>query len=696
MKHRFNLAEATVDELREMTPEFGYNGFGEFVFYRTYSRPDEEGNMETWHDVVIRVTEGTFSIRKDHYKRNQIPWDEDFWQTYARNFAISMFKMEWLPPGRGLWAMGTDYVYERGSMSLNNCAVCEIKNIADDAHWIMDALMNGVGVGFLPTRDDNILLEIKEPKGTEKYVIPDTREGWCDSLHDLIDCYFTGGPKPVFEYHEIRRAGQPIRGFGGIASGPDPLKQLHGRIEEFMKRAADVTDEDYDSVRLKMDVANAIGCCVVAGNVRRSAELAAAPLSDDTFKDLKDYDKHPERAALGWMSNNSVLLETDEDFQRLGEIAARVVKNGEPGYINLRNLHKGRLGRDDGLRRDKAIGFNPCGEQPLEDKELCTLVETLPTRCPDHQTWLKACEYATVYASTVTLLPTHRSETNAVMLRNRRIGVSIVDITGWLHEEGASSVINYMREGYQIVRKANQWVNSEAGIPEAIRVTTVKPGGTIPKVAGRTSGVGYPTFRHTLMRVRVAANSPIRGILEDANIPNEPDINDPDGTLVFEWPVLQGPSKPATEATLFEQAMNLVMVQREWSDNAVSNTLYFRPQWQLIETNFNGKNFKPADDHKVETDQWGQTNLYRRDPNHEEDVVERVLSMIAPLTKSVSLLPHTPAGVYPQSPQSGITEEEYNQRLKDMKPIDWQRLSFSTPDISDDKYCSGGNCTLPV
>jgi ribonucleoside-diphosphate reductase alpha chain len=146
----------------------------------------------------------------------------------------------------------------------------------------------------------------------------------------------------------------------------------------------------------------------------------------------------------------------------------------EPGYINLRNLPKGRIGKkNEGLREDKAVGFNPCAEQPLEDGECCTLVETLPTRCKDIQTWLKACEYATVYASTVTLMPSHRDETNAVMLRNRRIGVSLVDVTGWLERDGASAVIAAMRQGYGIVRKVNQWINSEAGIPEAIRVTTV-------------------------------------------------------------------------------------------------------------------------------------------------------------------------------------------------------------------------------
>ena len=68
-----------------------------------------------------------------------------------------MFKMEWLPPGRGLWAMGSDYVYERGAMALYNCAYTDIgDDIGDSVSWAMDSLMNGVGVGFGPIRNDRL------------------------------------------------------------------------------------------------------------------------------------------------------------------------------------------------------------------------------------------------------------------------------------------------------------------------------------------------------------------------------------------------------------------------------------------------------------------------------------------------------------------------------------------------------------
>ena len=106
VKERFELDDYTKDQLRSYLPPFGYNGFGELIFYRTYSRIKKDGGQEDWADVVTRVTEGTFSIRKDWYCKNHISWDEQFWQDYAKRFAHAMFFMKWLPPGRGLWYGG--------------------------------------------------------------------------------------------------------------------------------------------------------------------------------------------------------------------------------------------------------------------------------------------------------------------------------------------------------------------------------------------------------------------------------------------------------------------------------------------------------------------------------------------------------------------------------------------------------------
>lgn len=319
VESRFRLSDYIEDSLKSMIPPFGYNGFGEFIFYRTYSRIKKDGGQEDWADVVTRVVNGTFSIRKDWYRKNNIHWDEDYWQEYAKGFALSMFLMQWMPPGRGLWAMGSDFVYERGSMALYNCAWVNIgKNLGNSISWLMDSLMHGVGVGFRAERDDK--LKLYNPKGTYDFVIPDTREGWCDSEEALINAYVTPNQKkPRFIYHNIREAGLPIKGFGGIASGPRPLKELHeATIEEFEKFG---TRPEYDSVYLKGNLANRTGCCVVAGNVRRSAELWQGKVNDPVFMNLKDYSKFPERESFGWMClSKDSWIGTDQGPKQVWEL----------------------------------------------------------------------------------------------------------------------------------------------------------------------------------------------------------------------------------------------------------------------------------------------------------------------------------------------------------------------------------------
>lgn len=718
----FFLNRKACDLLRKQTPTFGYNGFGEIVYYRTYSRLikgdfDTVLGQEGWHDTVIRVINGIMSIRKDWYVKNGIQWREGYWQNYSERMAGSMFRMNWLPPGRGLWACGTDLIRERGAMALYNCSMTILaEDWVEDLCWMMDSLMYGVGVGFRPYRTG---VQLTAPQGSYRYQIPDTREGWVESIRRLLNAFVMGGPLPIFDDSLIRPYGSPIKSFGGEASGPGPLKQLHQAIITLCTRYID--DDDYDEIALKTDFANLIGVCVVSGNVRRSAELGVCEIDDPIFMDLKDYNKHPYRKPFGWMSNNSAWLEKDSDFEHMDMIAQKNIRGHDLGYLNAINLKRGRLGKNDLVREDEAVGANPCAEIGLEDKEVCNVDDTLPTRCHDTKQWLEACGFATFYCSTVALLPTHQPATNRVVVRNRRIGVGLVDFTGWVYQIGVAKVISALKQGYRTVRAVNKHLADEAGVCESIRVTTVKPGGTTTKIAARTPGAGYPTFSYTIRRINIGVGTPVDRVLE-GKVPFEDSVYTPN-TRVYEYPILQGPAPPATEVSLYQQAMNVVLLQREWADNMVSNTLYFKPRWSkvLSDGTINHNNnvilkcggalgasgidaecrdkeiirvvgvdkFKMV--YKVATN---TIDVYRFNANHEEDDIEDVLSYIAPLTKSVSLLPHSDVGIFPQMPEEGITEAEYNRRLAEIKPIDWK--SFEGSDGEDEKYCVGDNCSMPV
>lgn len=710
LQEEFLLSSKVCDKLRTMRPNFGYNGYGELLYYRTYSRIiyGDFGEMlgqESWSDTVIRVINGVMSIRKDWYMKNRIAWNEGYWQRFAAKMAESMFRMEWLPPGRGLWAMGAEVIKIRGAMALYNCAFTLIgEEWIDDLCWLMDSSMHGVGVGFRPTREG---LTLRGQRGQiVEHVIPDTTQGWVESIRMLLNSFnYLCDGIPQFDYSKIRPENAPIKTFGGISSGPGPLIEVHRTIKMLCEQY--VHADDYDEVAFKTDLANLLGKCVVSGNVRRSAEIALAPMDDPVFHTLKNYKKHPYRAGWGWMSNNSALLEKAEDFEDLDEIAVHNIDGHDVGYLNLLNVRHGRLGKYDNVREDKAIGINPCGEIPLEHREVCNLAETAPTRCVDHMTWLKACEYATFYCSTVSLLPTHQSTTNAVIARNRRIGVSIMDFTGWQETTGTATVIRHLREGYKHIRAVNKALAEEAGVPESIRVTTVKPGGTVPKLAGRTSGASYPTFKYVLRRTRVGDGHPVCKLLKDAGLPHEKEVYTPN-TTVFEYPIELGPARPATEVSVWEQAMNVILLQREWADNAVSNTLYFKPMWEKRVSTITADkvcfenwrcDMSAFDNFKQVTIEgrifrWHDGWLEEFNPDHEEAEIASLLAHIAPLTKSVSLLPHSPNGIFEQSPEEGITYAEYCKRVEALKSVDWSKLSGS--DGEDEKYCTGDKCEAPI
>lgn len=345
---RFYLPSLLKNEMQTWEVKWGFGEFSKAVFNRTYSRAREDGSQERWNDTVIRVVEGAFSILKNHYKNMGLRWDERLQQATAKQMAKYMFHMRFLPPGRGLWAMGTDYIYERGSAALNNCGYCDVdRDLVVPATWAMDMLMMGVGVGF-----GTLNARVEVPFGVPFEPlsrIPDSREGWVESVGNLL-----ANPRIAFDYSAIRPAGSLIRGFGGVSSGPEPLRLLHERIREYQQR---FTQQEIGNTQFVTDVMNAIGACVVAGNVRRSAELATGSIYDTDFLNLKNYDLFPERSDIGWMSNNSVVLEESDDFSFLPSIAERIRDNGEPGVINLMNVQK--YGRFKEKKVDYATGFNP-------------------------------------------------------------------------------------------------------------------------------------------------------------------------------------------------------------------------------------------------------------------------------------------------------------------------------------------------
>lgn len=598
VRYRYTGDPQVKSNLDSMKPNFGFNGLGEFVYNRTYSRikrtMTEAGNekmktlmlkynkemlnemnelsflkdadrnradeiyrlqnlyrkkcedeltenidyvesQEKWSDTIFRAIEGAFSYKKDFAIKNNRFWDDIEHKERFERMCNTAFKMYWTPPGRGLWGGGTEYTYERGSTCLNNCALSCLDELDKDLVWIADLLMCGCGVGVL-LNCKNVIIAPNKINPVE-YLIADNREGWAESIGVLAGAYLGKNPFPKFNYSLIRKQGEQLKGFGGLASGSKPLIDLHKRMEvyfdtyilyqknknvnvftDLVKRLKEVdwwSEQDieffehyfngedpivknftllfhytqplffpedgpwstggayneimnkfnqsktifdmvkvflelkdkiqyikddikwperikstltyngciimnhyskffeklfwnasiqelvdcifkcnkdfektyvseklrerkvYDMTRLTGDLCNAIGACVVAGNVRRSSELHCIPAGGkdadqlkaaQTFYDMKVIEVNPERAPISYISNNSIICNEKEDFRTIHEITNRVIVRGEPGFMNGKNLKYGRLGRtwahqDEPTRErelDKAVGLNPC------------------------------------------------------------------------------------------------------------------------------------------------------------------------------------------------------------------------------------------------------------------------------------------------------------------------------------------------
>ena len=668
----FRLTEDFLTGYKEKKVPWGYqdaagNSVGEITFLRTYSRLKEDGTKETWTDVCERVINGMYSLQKDHAKMNRLPWSDAKAASSAKEAFERLWNLKWTPPGRGLWVMGTPIVNEqRNSAALQNCAFVSTTSMtkldpAKPFAFLMEASMLGVGVGFDDKGADKEFA-IYEPIQGETYVIPDTREGWVESLSALLNAYLKPDTKaPLFDYKEIRPAGTPIKTFGGTAAGHEPLLRLH---EHIVKMFAGRAGQKITRVDIA-DIGNMIGVCVVSGNVRRSAELLMGRLDDEDFLNLKNPTRFPERNSYdpktpgwAWMSNNSVEVSVG---QNLDGIVDGISRNGEPGVIWMDVSRKyGRL-KDAPNNKDwRIMGYNPCAEQSLESYECCTLVETYLNRHESIEDFKRTLKFAYLYAKTVTLLPTHWEETNAIMQRNRRIGTSVSGVANFSDNQGLPVLRKWLDEGYMVIKDYDRGYSEWLGIRESIKMTTVKPSGTVSILAGESPGVHWSVGgKYFLRAIRFANSDPMLPLFKLANYRVEPASEDAKGTSVVFFPVKSDALRSEKEVSIYEKIDLAATAQYEWSDNSVSVTVSFNPE-------------------------------------NESSDVKRVLHMYDGKLKTVSFLPsgnHT----YAQMPYTQITEEEYEEARMTIFPIDFKGVyAGMASDAIGEAYCTTDACEVKL
>ena len=646
----FRLSDVFIEPYK--TKEVPWGPLGYVTFKRTYARrlnefdPEATGTEEWWQ-TCRRVIEGMFNMQKEHVIIFGLEWNDAKAQRTAKDAYDRLFNLKWTPPGRGLWMMGTKFVKERTGAGLFNCAFRSTKDLSTKGgylfSWMMDALMVGIGVGFDTLGAESIT--IREPQYTnDTHVIDDSREGWVNSVQILLDGFFFGSKVPKFDYSAIRPYGSLIKGFGGTSSGADPLKELHENLIDLYSRKIGDPITSVDIV----DTENLIGRCVVAGNVRRSAALALGQADDTRYLEMKnDQEKLYHHR---WGSNNSFVAERGMDYTWH---AAQSQKNGEPGYIWLNNARtRGRFKDPERYDDMDVAGFNPCVEQQLEDAELCCLVETYPAKHETFEDYMATLKIAYLYGKTVTLVNTHWPETNAKMLKNRRIGLSQSGVVQAFEKFGRRTLYEWCDKAYNRIGEFDKVYSNWLCIPKSIRMTSIKPSGTVSLLNGSTPGIHFSENEYYIRRIRFAADSELLEPLESAGYTIEKDEYSPN-TMVVEFPVREPHfTKSKKDVSMWEQLEIAAQYQYYWADNSVSITVTFN--------------------------------------DTEGPQIKDALEMYESRLKAVSFLRYKETG-YKQAPYEPITQEEYEEMSSKITPL--TSVSFEAGGAGT-KFCTNDSCTI--
>lgn len=618
---------------------------GEFVYNRTYSRKLATGGKETFEQTIDRVLDGVVRQLGVQYTSEE--------RQEAKNI---MMNLKGVVAGRFLWQLGTRTVDDIGFMSLMNCAACVVDGPVRPFTWTFDALMLGSGVGYniqlkhvysLPKVIDIAEINHMNTKDAD-FIVPDSRSGWVELLSRILEAYFVSGKSFSYSTILVRGAGEPISGFGGTASGPGILIDGMDRIQKVLRKRIGSKLSPIDV----LDMMNIIGSVVVAGNVRRSAQIAIGDIIDSKYLKAKNWElgNIPNHRA---MSNNSVVVKDIADLPET--FWAGYLGDGEPyGLINMPLCKAvGRTG-DTKYPDPEVEALNPCGEQTLANMETCCLSECFLPNNESFEELLTAVKVLYRINKHALRLPCHIPETEAIVHKNMRMGIGI---TGYL--QASKEQRAWLPKVYKALREYDKEYSSKMGWPESIKLTTIKPSGTLSLLAGVTPGV-HPGFSlYHIRRVRVSTEDPLVVKAQAAGYRVE-FVKGFDGKPDYSTSIISFPCRfpegtvVAKDLSAVDQLNYVKRLQKDWSDNSVSCTVYYR----LEELN--------------EIRKW-------LEQNYAENI------------KAVSFLLHSDHG-FKQAPLEELSEEQYLAMCAEITAeIIYDNVGH---EVDDSLECGSGHCPV--
>ena len=617
-----------------------WSNLASIVTRRTYARKDS-GKLENWDQIIERAVAG-------NVRGHNVPEEE------IRDLLRYGKERKAIPAGRGLWFSGSPAHEVIGGAALNNCWYL------NSYYWenfvrAQDLLMLGGGVGMsvehrftskLPKVKKDVRIIHKATKDAD-FIVPDSREGWCELTSRVLESYFVTGKSFSYSTYCLRGFGEAIKGFGGTASGPFPLIQFITNLSTILNARSGTHIRPIDAA----DMITCTGEMVVSGNVRRSAIIILGDCWDKEYLKAKRWD-------LGLLpsyrscANYSVVC---DDYEDLHPLFWKTFEQGEAyGIVNRKSIQKFGLMGD--LKADSAEGVNPCAEATLEPNEPCNLQEIALPNLESEEEFVKAAVLMHRYGKRVTMEKYHHEEIQEVVNRNRRIGTGI---TGCLASPLFTPAV--LDRVYDVIQRENVRYSKELKIPKSIRTTVIKPSGTVSKVLDMDGfeGIHGAYSRYIIQKVRFASNDPLIPLLREAGHHIEPvkrlDGTLDHGTLVVDFYVQAPVGSPVADEDwdTWKQLDVYKMAQKHWSDQSVSVSVYYRKE------------------------EIGKIRDWIRDNLKE--------------IKSISFLCHNDHG-FLQAPKEKITREQFEQLSAKIKPIDIDRIDEGNG--LEGLECEGGVCPV--
>lgn len=626
---------------------------GYITYKRTYARIKDEANddnMETeeFRDSVLRILDASQKQLNVNFSNDELKMAYKYFMSLKCSVA-----------GRFLWQLGTETVNKIGTMSLQNCAFVNIDEPIKPFTWIFDVLMLGTGVGFniqkhnvnkLPKLLDVDINIVRKDTKDADFIVPDSREGWVYLLEKMLEAYFYKGKSFSYSTILIRTAGSKIKGFGGTASGPEDLVKGLKNIQMVLKKRKGQQLTSVDC----LDIINIIATIVVAGNVRRSALVSLGDYDDIEYLKAKNWGSGN---IPNWrcMSNNSVVCENTDDLP--AEFWEGYMGTSEPyGLVNLKLSQEiGRIKDGDKYPDPDVKGYNPCCEISLNNYETCCLSEIYLSNVESYQELKEIATIVYRICKHSLLLNCHHVDTQNIIHKNSRIGVGI---TGYM--QSSEEQKSWLEPLYEYLREYDSEYSEKLNIPKSIKLTTVKPSGTLSLLAGVTSGCHPAIYQYFIRRIRIASTNPLIDLCKSKGYKTEYQKNfdgtEDKNTIVVEFPCCypEG-SKLAKDMSAVDQLEVVKDLQYKWSDNSVSCTIYYRL-------------------HELEEIKFWLSKNFRFN------------------VKTCSFLLHNEHG-FVQAPFEEISKEEYEKLIKIVKPIKNGNIMLEeSPDMSGE--CASGVCPI--